>query len=145
MKKRLGVLIAALLAGAGAARADGPDLIELRQAGQDLVLGTFTGIRAVVDAKGDIKKLDTSAKALSRWALDFPTLFPPGTDTGHNTRALPAIWSENAGFQKAAVNFSQAAGKLAEIAKTGDADAVAAQVKEVGDACNACHRTYRAK
>ena len=145
MTKKLALLTVALLATAGVARVEGPDLIELRQAGQDLVLGTFGGIRAVVDAKGDIKKLETPAKALQRWALDFPALFPKGTETGHDTKALPAIWSDNAGFLKAAADFSAAAGKLAEIAKAGDADGIGAQVKAVGDACGACHRTYRAK
>ena len=145
MTKKLALLTVALLATAGVARAEGPDLIELRQSGQDLVLGTFGGIRAVVDAKGDIKKLETPAKALQRWALVFPTLFPKGTETGHDTKALPAIWSDNAGFLKAAADFSAAAGKLAEIAKAGDADGIGAQVKAVGDACGACHRTYRAK
>jgi cytochrome c556 len=145
MKKKLALLTVVLLAGAGVAQAEGPDLINVRQAGQDLVLGTFTGIRAVVDAKGDIKKLEQPAKALQRWALVYPTLFPKGTETGHDTKALPSVWSDSAGFQKAAMTFSEAAGKLAEIAKTGDADAAAAQVKVIGQACGACHHDYRAK
>jgi len=145
MTKKLALLTVILLATAGVARAEGPDLIEVRQAGQDLVLGTFTGIRAVVDAKGDLKKLETPAKALARWAEVYPSLFPKGTETGHNTKALPEVWSDSAGFQKAAATFSEAALKLADVAKTGDAEAVAAQVKAVGDACGACHRTYRAK
>jgi cytochrome c556 len=145
MRKKLALLTVVLLAAGGVAQAEGLDPIAVRQAGQDLVLGTFTGIRAVVDAKGDIKKLDTPAKALQRWALVFPTLFPKGTETGHDTKALPAVWSDSAGFQKAAMTFSEAAGKLAEISKTGDLDAVAAQVKVVGNACGACHHDYRAK
>jgi cytochrome c556 len=145
MKRKLALLTVALIAAGGVAKADGPDLIEVRQAGQDLVLGTFTGIRTVVDAKGDIKKIEAPAKALQRWGALFPTLFPKNTDTGHNTKALPEIWSDNGGFEKAAVSFSEAAGKLAEIAKTGDVEAVAVQVKAVGDACGACHRSYRAK
>jgi cytochrome c556 len=145
MKTKLALLTAVLLAGAGVAQAEGPDLIDVRQAGQDLVLGTFTGINLVVAAKGDIKKLDAPAKALQRWALVFPTLFPAGTEHGHDTKALPAVWSDRAGFQKAAVTFSDAAGKLAEIAKTGNAEAFAAQVKVVGQACGACHHDYRAK
>lgn len=145
MKMKLALLTVVLLAGAGVAQAEGPDLIEVRQAGQGLVLGTFSGIRAVVADKGDIKKLEQPAKALQRWALVFPTLFPKGTETGHNTKALPTVWSDNAGFQKDALKFADAAGKLAEIAKTGDAEATAAQIKVVGQACAACHHEYRAK
>lgn len=131
---------------AGAAHAAGPpDPIMLRQAGQDLVLGDFTGIGAVVKLKGDVTKLEQPAKALARWMTQFPTLFPPGSDTGHNTKALPAVWSDQAGFQKAADKFIDAADKLAQLAKAGDADGVASQVKIVGEACGACHRAYRAK
>ena len=41
--------------------------------------------------------------------------------------------------------MAEAADKLAQLAKAGDADGVTAQVKAVGEACAACHRTYRAK
>ena len=33
----------------------------------------------------------------------------------------------------------------AQLAKAGDAEGAAAQVKVLGDACAACHRTYRAR
>jgi cytochrome c556 len=82
---------------------------------------------------------------MARWIRQFPTQFPKGSDEGHNTKALPAIWLDPAGFQKAASDLSDAATKLAELAKAGDAEAVAAQVKIVGDACGACHRTFRAR
>ena len=129
----------------GAAQAAGPDPIETRQAGQDLMLADFTGIRAVVASKGDVKTLEKPADALARWMKQFPSQFPPGTDTGHDTKALPAVWSDSAGFQKAADNFVEAADKLALLAKAGDADGVASQVKVVGDACGTCHKTYRAR
>jgi cytochrome c556 len=32
---------------------------------------------------------------------------------------------------------------MAEFAKAGDADGMAAQIKVVGAACGACHKTYR--
>ncbi len=145
MTRKLLLLAVLAMAAGGAARADGIDPIETRQAGQDLLAGTFAGIRAVVDAKGDVKKLETPAKAMARWITQFPTQFPKGSEEGHNTKALPAVWSDTAGFQKAASNLAEASTKLAELAKAGDADAVAAQVKVVGDACAACHRTYRAR
>jgi cytochrome c556 len=130
---------------AGVARADGFDVIETRQAGQDLLAGTFAGIRGVVAAKGDVKALENPAKAMGRWVKQFYTLFPPGSDHGHDTKALPAVWSDSAGFQKAANDLADATAKLAELAKAGDADAMTAQIKVVGDACAACHRTYRAR
>jgi len=145
MTRKLVLLAGLAIATAGIAQAQSIDVIESRQAGQDLLAGTFAGIRGVVAAKGDVKTLENPAKAMARWIKQYPTLFPKGSDTGHDTKALPAVWSDMAGFQKAAGDLADASTKLAELAKAGDADAVAAQVKVVGDACGACHRTYRAR
>ena len=139
------LLLAALLAlgTANAVPAQEFNIIEARQAGQDLLSGDFSGIRAVVAAKGDITKLEDPAKAMARWMKQFPSTFPAGSDKGRPTRALPTVWSDPEGFHKAADNFVAAAEKLTELAKAGNPEGVAAQVKEVGDACAACHRTYR--
>jgi cytochrome c556 len=145
MKKTVALLTVAILAGAGIARAEGLDPIEIRQTALDLMGGDFAGIAAVVAAKGDIKKLENPAKAIQRYAGLMPTLFPAGSDSGHNTKALPAIWTDMAGFQKAASDLGDAAGKLAAAAKSGDAEEVAIQVKAVGDACTACHKQFRAR
>jgi cytochrome c556 len=138
-------LLAAVLAGgaASAVQAQEFNIIETRQAGQDLLSGDFGGIRAVVAAKGDVTKLEDPAKAMARWMKQFPSTFPAGSDKGRPTRALPAVWSDPEGFHKAADDFVAAADKLTELAKAGDAEGVAAQVKVVGDACAACHRTFR--
>jgi cytochrome c556 len=143
MRGKLAFVAVLLIATAGFARAEGLDIIETRQAGQDLLSGDYAGIRAVVVAKGDVKPLENPAKAMARWMRQFPGMFPKGSEQGHNTKALPAIWSDPAGFKKAADDLSDAADKLAQLAKAGDAEGVATQVKAVGDACSACHRTYR--
>lgn len=145
MKKTIALLTVAILVAAGVARAEGLDPIEVRQTGLDLLAGDFSGIKAVITAKGDMKTLENPAKAIQRWAMVMPTLFPKGSETGHNTKALPEIWSDSAGFQKAAAALGDAAGKLAVAARAGDADAVATEFKAVGDACGACHRSFRAK
>jgi cytochrome c556 len=132
------------LAAGGSAFAQGFDPIQTRQAGQDLVAGDFAGIKAVVVAKGDVKTLENPAKAISRWSKLFPTLFPPGSDTG-DTKASPKIWTEKADFEKAALRLSTEADALATAAKAGDEAAVATAFKGVGDACGACHKEYRLK
>jgi cytochrome c556 len=145
MTSKLAFLAVLMVTTAGVARAEGYDPIETRQAGQDLLAGTYAGIKVVVADKGDVKTLENPAKAMARWIRQFPTQFPKGSEEGHNTKALPAVWSDSAGFLKAANDLADAATKLAELAKAGDTDGVAAQVKVVGDACAACHRTYRAR
>ena len=145
MTRKLALLTVLITATSGFAWAQGFDVIETRQAGQDLIAADFAGIRAVVAAKGDVKTLEDPAKAIARWAKQFYTLFPPGSDKGHNTKALPAIWTNMAGFQKDADDLANAATKLAELARAGDASAMPDQIKAIGATCGACHREFRAR
>jgi cytochrome c556 len=144
MTKKLALVAAMLLAVSGMARAQGIDPIQTRQTGLDLLAGTFAGIKAVVTTNGDVKTLEASGKAIQRWGALFPTLFPAGSDTG-KTKAAPAIWTDMAGFEKASMALSTAGETLATAAKAGDATAVAAAFKEMGEACGACHKAYRLK
>ena len=144
-------LAALLTAGAAASlpsvarAASGADFILTRQAGQDLLLGTFGGLKTAIDAKADLKPLAGRADAMAKWMKVFPLQFPPGSDTGAPTKALPSVWSDRAGFEKAAANFVEAAEKLSVLAKAGDTDGFAAQFKVTAEACGACHKDYRAK
>jgi cytochrome c556 len=144
--KRLAVIAAVVLVGAaGIASAQEPSVIELRQTAMDLTLGDFAGINAAVAAKTDVKKLEAPATAIQRWARLIPAMFPKGSETGNNTKALPAIWSDNAGFVKDAAALQDAAGKLVTAAKAGDEAAVGPAIKAIGQACGACHHDYRAR
>ena len=142
--KKIALLAIAMLATGGVARAD-IDPILTRQAGLDLLAGTFGGINNVVKLKGDVKTLEGPARYMQKWATVMPSLFPPGSDTGHATKAKAEIWSDQAGFAKASAAFGEASGKLLEAARSGDADAVTTAVKGVSDSCAACHNAYRAK
>ena len=117
MRKKLLLLAVVGMATAGTASAQWVGVIETRQAGMALQSSDFAGIRAVVALKGDVKTLENPAKAIARWTKQFPTLFPAGTEQGNKTRALPAIWSDMAGFQKAADDLAVASTKMAELAK----------------------------
>jgi cytochrome c556 len=146
MRKRIALCAVMMLAGLGAgARADGLDPIAARQAAFALNNGDFAFIRSVVAAKGDVKPLEVPARAIAKWAAVIPSMFPKGSETGHDTKALPEIWSDQAGFQKIALALGDAATKLATAAKAGDADEVAADTKLLGEQCGACHKAYRAK
>lgn len=150
MMNRIGLYAAAMLAvlgvaATGAARAEGPDLIAVRQAAFDMNNASWQFIRSVVASKGDVKPLEVPAKAIARWATVIPSMFPPGTEKGGDTKALPEIWSDKAGFEKAAMALNTASLKLADAAKAGDAEAVATDMKAVGESCGGCHRTFRAK
>jgi len=144
MTRKIALATAFVLALGGAALADTFDPIKTRQAGQDMLQGTFDGVKAVITLKGDVKTLEGPGRAIQKWALVFPTLFPAGSDKG-DTKAAPAIWTDQAGFQKDAMALSAAGEKLAIAARAGDETAVAAAFKEIGGACGACHRGYRLK
>jgi cytochrome c556 len=135
----LGVAVSAL------AQAPAFDPIKTRQAGQLLVFGSFTGMRQAVVHKLPVKPFVEPAMAISRWMDQYPTLFPPGSDKGDNTKALPAIWKNFATFQKDAANASAAASKLAMLAKADNGPGFAAQLKVLGGACGTCHKSFRAK
>jgi len=137
------VLAAGVLTAAAATRRDDADqLIAARQAGFKLQGAVFGGMKAVIDAKGDVKTQAFAASAVAGWARALPGLFPAGSDGG-TTKALPTIWSDRAGFEKAAATLGTEAGKLADLAKAGDQPGFAAQWVVVRNACSACHDKYR--
>ena len=91
------------------ARADGLDPIAVRQAGLALAKRRF---RLHPRGRGGQRRRQaagSSAKAIAKWTAVIPTLFPKGTETGGNTKALPEIWSDPAGFQKIAAAATEAA------------------------------------
>lgn len=137
------VLAAGLLTAAVAARRDDADaLIAGRQAAFKLSGATFGGMKATIDAGGDVTKLGNAAKALTEWAHALPGMFPPGSDGGA-TKALPAVWSDRAGFEKAAATYEAETQKLGDLARAGDSAGVAAQWTVLKGACSACHDKYR--
>ncbi len=150
MRPTLWVTAVLLTAGATAfAQAPTPlkpdEIIAARQAGFDLQAGVAGAMKTVIDGKLDVKGLEDGAKGLSAWGHVIPTMFPDGTQAGHDTKALPAVWSDRAGFEKAAENFYTQAEKLRTLAAANDKDGFAAQYTLTTQACGACHRGYRAK
>ena len=73
-------------------------------------------------------------------ALGFGHMFPDGSQTGAETEAAPAIWSDRAGFDAAVAKF--AADTSVTITDLGSLKqafgAVAAN-------CGSCHKAYRTK
>ncbi len=120
-------------------------LIATRQAGFDLQAGVAASMKTVIDGGGDVKGLVDGAKGLSSWGHTIPAVFPDGTQSGHNTKARPEIWSDRAGFEKAAQNFWTEADKLATLADANDKGGFAAQYTTTTQACGACHRAYRVR
>jgi cytochrome c556 len=137
-------VLACCVAGVAVASAE-IDVIAVRKAGMDLQASTLGAVSLAVKAGAEVKSFAGAGSAFAVWSKQIPGLFPPGTDKGEDTKALPAIWSDSAGFAKQAAALGAAADKLTAAAKAADKAAFAAAFKEVGEACGACHDTYRAK
>ena len=102
----------------------------------------------VKDGKGSAADVAKAATEIAEASKKIPSLFPKGSGRGEFpdkvTRALPAIWKDWAGFEKAANTTVSEAQKLASVAKDGDKDAIAKQVAALSkNGCGGCHNTYR--
>jgi cytochrome c556 len=142
----LGAVAAVAVMAAVATYAATPDeVIAERRAGYKHMGEVFKAMKAGVDGGADVTQFAAGAGDVVAWATKIPTMFPPGTETGGGTHALPAVWSDRPGFDKLAGELKVEAGKLQQVAATGDKAAFAAQFKETGGVCGQCHRNYRAK
>jgi cytochrome c556 len=61
------------------------------------------------------------------------------------SRALPEIWNNPAKFKEASEQLRSEMAKLDQVAKSGDENAVKAQIGAVGKACGNCHDNFREK
>jgi cytochrome c556 len=106
--------------------------------------------KAIQDyAKGEGDQATALAKVNDLLAIN-PTLlglFPPGTSLAEfpgKTGAKPDIWKEWDKFKQRPVALKDEEVKLAAAIKSGDQQAVGAQLAATGkDGCSACHDTYR--
>jgi cytochrome c556 len=72
-------------------------------------------------------------------AAEIPADFPAGSEGG---KALPAIWANYADFEAKAAALKTAA-DAAAAATAGGLEAFGPAFGAVGQACGACHQTYR--
>lgn len=119
-------------------------IVAVRKAGYGLQGAILGDLKRAVDARADeVKVFKPNAEAILAWSKVIPTLFPDATEK--DTRALPAVWSDRAGFEKAAATLAAAAETLVRAADANDPAAFASAFKATAEACGACHRGFRAK
>ena len=146
MKKMLLASAIALgCVGFGAAQAQAPvaDVVAVRQASMGLLGGTFAALRAAVANKTEPKGFAGAGSAISNFGNVIPGLFPQGS--GANTKALPAIWTDWAAFQKAAADLSAVGEQVKAAAAANDPAMLAAAVEALGKACAGCHTPFRGR
>ncbi|MBR0645863.1 c-type cytochrome [Plastoroseomonas hellenica] len=139
----------AMFSAVGAAIAQ-PDVINARREGLRGMGREMEAMKAIADSRGDPRPAAARIEQMTAFFQTFPTRFPEGsgTPTGREpgqTGALPAVWSDNGGFQRAAANMVTQLGALRAAATAGDPAGFATAFQQTGATCGACHRAYRAR
>ena len=119
-------------------------VITARRDGFKAMGANMDAIKLVVDARGDARPLAPRVDEVVAYIGSIPGRFPEASATG-DTRALPAIWTNRADFDRVAANALTAAQTLRTAVNTNDPAATAAAFQALGGACGACHRPYRAR
>jgi cytochrome c556 len=139
----IGALAAGALVGATTIAFAQADVVKQRQDNRKATGPLMKGIKDTIDAKGDAKIIVANAAKLKELQVAFDKMFPVGSDK--DSKALPTVWSDSAGFAAAGAAANVAYDKLAVAAGSGDMAAVATAFGDTGKACGACHTKYRAK
>ena len=104
-----------------------------------------TVVKALVKSvkEKDFAEIQIKVKGIMDNMDELVTLFPKGS-ISEKSRAKPEIWEKWDEFSKLPGTVKKAAQALGDAAKTKNEAEVEVKLKALGDACNACHRDFRA-
>jgi cytochrome c556 len=83
-----------------------------------------------------------SLAVFERAAANFGSLFPEGTETGMDTEAAPAIWTDREGFEEILDKFGTTTAAAQGMPVT-NLDQARAALGPVFQNCKNCHDSYR--
>jgi len=122
--------------------------IEYRQAVYKIVAGNFGPLTQVAQGKSDFnaEAARKSASRLAQIAGFVGDAYPDISKEG-KTRALPAIWSNRAEFDKLVKDFNEHTKTLADVVENSSSAGTEfkAAVAAVGNDCKTCHEKFRSK
>jgi len=143
-KRALAVaLVAALAAGTASMADSSTDAIRDRQQTMKHVGGAMQNLAAIAkkEAPFDSEVVKKNAGAIAEALKKATELFPEGSDKGDvETWAQPEIWSDRADFEKKLETAEAAAVALQSVTVES---AFPPALGKLGNACKACHQTYR--
>jgi cytochrome c556 len=136
---------AVVIATAAFAQPKPEQFVKQRQSALALMGWYFGPMGAVAKGEAPFNKDDavrrtTNLVALSKMPWEG---FVAGTDNVGNTKALPAIWTQNAKFKEAGAKMEAEMVKLAAAANAGNEAEFKKQFGVVGGTCKACHDDFR--
>ncbi|MBX3499490.1 MAG: cytochrome c [Alphaproteobacteria bacterium] len=146
---RKGLIVGAIglaLSGAlvGTVLAQATDPIAARKDNRKQAGAAMKAIKGIIDAKGATSGAQAHAAKIKELTVAHTKLYPKGSDKG-DTKALPVIWTDWAGFEAANTASANAADAMAAAAGSGSIEALTAAFGATGKTCGACHEKYRAK
>jgi cytochrome c556 len=141
IRRAVVVAVAALLP--TVALAEKNPAIGYREALMEMVYANFGPIGAMV--KGDIPWDDARVAGYGKDLKAIASLnamrgWPAGSEGGES---LPEIWTRMDDFQKKMEAFQAEAGKLGDVAASGDREAIKAQFGATGKTCKSCHDDFK--
>jgi cytochrome c556 len=136
-------LVTALAAGTASMAGSNTDAIKDRQQAMKDVGGAMQNLGAIAKKEapfeaGVVKRnAGVIADALKKAAV----LFPEGSDKGDvETWSMPEIWSSGADFDQ---KFENAEAEAVALQSVSVESAFLPALGKLGNACKACHQTYR--
>jgi len=142
-----GLGLVAMMGGA-VAQTDLHRVVTERREGLKAVGVIFTAVGDTARAGGDPRALAPRIAEVEAFFVGFGARFPAGTQQGSpgiDTRALPATWTDRAGFDRAEAALPARLAALREAAASGNVATFQAATQAAGAACGDCHRPYRAR
>ena len=137
-----GAIAVSLVGGLVAVAQAQSDIVKARQDNRKALSAAGRQVSKLVKENGDLSEIADQANKMAELDKAFAGMFPPGSDKDPDTLAAPSIWSDRAGFDAANQRATDAALKMAALAKDGKRDALADQLRDLGKTCGECHRAY---
>ena len=114
---------------------------------QELMEGTRDALKPMVgmvrgETDFDASVVTASLETFRHTAEQAGGLFPPGSETGHDTEARPEIWTDREGFDARLADFN-AAVTAAIDAGPESLDELKPVLGDVTKTCKGCHDNYR--
>ena len=150
----LGAIILAMLAVVvyiqTANGSDLPEVVAERQEAMKSLGGHMKAIgQSLESGSPDGALIAEHASGIAAVGGKIPELFPAGRrleEGDGKVGAKPAIWEDWPGFEEAANRLVLEANALTAVAESGDATAIQAAFKSVGEnGCGGCHTKFRQK
>jgi len=149
-RHRMFIAAAGLLLGTGlVAHAAEPspadEIVKYRQAVMKSQGAHMAAAAAIIQGKVAFKdQLAAHVNSLEATTLEINSIFPKDSDVG-DTKALKEVWSKNEEFLKHAKDAQEKSAALAKAVAAGDTKNYGARLKDLGEACKACHKDFRKK